>query len=248
MSRRNYKRKKELDLKYKIILGMVIIVLAVVLLSYSFRSNYLFVTDGINDLFYYSFSGLNNKSDIIGENINLELEKEISSLKELTGISNVLTDFEKINGVVVSRNPSYWLDEVVVNRGSKNGIEEGMGVVVSEGLVGYVSKVYSTSCRVTLITNSSYNNTSVKINDIYLILEFDNDNNMIVNQLDNNNSIKVGDKVLTSGLTDKYPSGITIGYVSKIEDNTYGTGKKLYISLYYDINDLRYVSFLKRLV
>lgn len=241
------KKKRVLDLKYKIILIMFFIVVGIVLLSFSFYNN-SFLSSAINNLFYYPFRNLTNENDIIGKNINLELEKEISLLKDLLNLEAGLSDFEVINGVVVSRNPSYWLEEITVNRGSQDGIEEGMGVVVSEGLVGYVSQVSSNYSVVTLITNSSYNNTSVKINDLYLILEYDENGNLIVNQLDNDDSIKVGDVVLTSGLTDKYPSGITIGYVEKIEDNTYGTGKKLYISLYYDINDLRYISFLKRLV
>ena len=214
---------------------------------FSFNKN-MYLNDAINSIFFSMFDSLTNEEDIIGININEELKEEIEALKDVSNIKNVLSDFEVINGVVILRNPSYWLNEIVVNKGKKDGIEEGMAVVVSEGLVGYVSDLYDTSCRVKLITNSSYNNTSIKINNVYLILEYDEDNNLIVNQLDNSNSIKEGDVVLTSGLTDKYPSGITIGYVSKIENNSFDTGKKLYISLYYDINDLRYVSFLKRLV
>ena len=248
MRRKGFRRKKDFDLKYKIIIVMVVIVVFIGLLSYSLNSDYLVITEAINNFFYYPFRSLTNNQDIIGENMNAELEREIASLKELLGIGESLTDFEVINGVVVERNPSYWLDEVVINRGSSDGIEEGMAVVVREGLVGYISEVYSSSSRVTLVTNNSYNNTSVRINDFYLVLEFDEEGEMIVNQLDNFDSIKVGDVVYTSGLTDKYPSGITIGYVSKIEDNTYGTGKKLYISLYYDLNSIRYVSVLRRLI
>lgn len=244
---RKKRNKKKLDFKYKIIIFMLFTVISLALLSYSFSFN-LYITDSINNIFYSMFSSLTNKSDLIGKNINLEYEEELSSLKNDLNIKYSLVDYEIINGVVISRNPSYWLNEIVVNRGSKDGIVEGMGVVVSEGLVGYVNQVYQSSCRVTLITNSSFNNTSVIVNNIYLILEYDEDNNLYINQLDNSDSIKVGDVVLTSGLTDKYPRGITIGYISKIEENTYKTGKKLYVSLYYDINDLRYVSFLKRLV
>lgn len=244
---RKKRKKKKIDFKYKIIIFLLFIVISLALLSYSFSFN-LYITDSINNIFYSMFSSLTNKSDLIGKNINLEYEEELSSLKNDLNIKYSLVDYEIINGVVISRNPSYWLNEIVVNRGSKDGIIEGMGVVVSEGLIGYVNQVYQSSCRVTLITNSSFNNTSVIVNNIYLILEYDEDNKLYINQLDNSDSIKVGDVVLTSGLTDKYPRGITIGYISKIEDNTYKTGKKLYVSLYYDINDLRYVSFLKRLV
>ena len=90
---------------------------------------------------------------------------------------------------------------------------------------------------------------SIKIvNEDGVIYTYDKNGNMIVRQLDNNLSIKEGDVVFTSGLTNKYPSGITIGYVSRIENNSYDTGKILYISLYYDINDIKYVSFLKRMI
>ncbi len=241
------KRKKNLDSKYKIIIIMFILVIFLIVITFSFKNN-LFITDSINNIFYNMFHDLNNKNDIIGTNINMELFNENTELKRLLNIDKSLSDFEIINGVVISRNPSYWLDDIVVNRGIKDGIDIGMSVVVSEGIVGYVSEVYEHSSKVTLITSSSFNNTSVKINNINLILEYDHNNNLVVNQLDNFDSINVGDIVLTSGLTDKYPGGITIGYVSKIEENNYGTGKILYISLYYDINSIRYVSFLKRLV
>lgn len=241
------RKKKILDLKYKIILGMFILIVFFIILTFSFNKN-LFITSSINNIFYSIFHDLNNENDIIGTNINQELINENEELKKLLNISYSLSNFEVINGVVVSRNPSYWLNDVVVNRGLNDGIEKGMSVVVSEGVVGYVSDVYKTSSKVTLITNSSFNNTSVKINNINLILEYDQNNNMIVYQLDNLNLINVGDDVLTSGLTDKYPAGLTIGYVSSIEENDYGTGKILYISLYYDINSIRYVSFLKRLI
>ncbi len=239
------RKKKVLDLKYKIIFIMLGIILSIVFLAFSFHYNLSF--SFINDIFYYSFKSLDS-DDVIGTNINLELKEEIESLKSSLEIDFVLSDFEIINGVVISRNPSYWLDEIVVNKGKDDGIEKGMCVVVSSGIVGYVKEVFSNYSVVILITNSSFNNTSVKINNSYLVLEYDKNGNMIINQLDNSSNIKVGDVVLTSGLTDKYPSGITIGYVEKIENNTLGTGKKLYISLYYDIDDIRYVSFLKRLV
>ncbi len=247
---KKYRRKKKINhsdaWRYKTVLIMLGAVVIVILLSLSFNQKYLYVTKAINSIFYYPFKNLTNEEDIIGMNINEELKEEITSLKKVANIDKVLTDFEIINGVVISRNISYWTDEIVINIGSSDGVEEKMAVVISEGLVGFVSEVYPHSSRVTLVTNNSYNNTSVRVNKMYLVLEYDNDNNLIINQLDNSNSIKVGDIVYTSGLTDKYPAGLTIGYISKIEDNSYNSGKKLYVQLYYDINSLRYVSVLKR--
>jgi len=239
--------RKQVDVKYKIIGLMLGLVISILLITFSFYYDNLFFTKGINNFFFSSFKSLNNKSDIVGENINQELVEEIKSLKELLKIDNTLLEFEKINAVVISRNNIYWNDEVIINRGRNAGIEKGMAVVVSEGLVGRVEEVYDDSSRVKLITSVSYNETSVKINNQYLVLEFDIDGNLIVMQLDNTNSIKIGDIVYTSGLTDKFPKGITIGYVSSIENDIYGDKKKLLIKLFYDINDLRYVTVLKRL-
>ncbi len=241
--RRHYNR--HVDLRYKIIWGMLLLVIGVLLLTFSFK-NELFVTEWINNIFYYPFHNLVNNDDLIGQNINDELQREIDDLKKLTNIKNVLTDFEVINSVVIARNLSYWDDEIVINRGRENGVEKGMAVVVSEGLVGYISEVYTTSARVKLLASPLYNNTSVRVNDLYLVLEFDKDHNLIINQLDNRDVIKEGDIVYTSGLTEKFPAGLTIGRISKIEENTYESGKKLYVSLDYDVNSLRYVSVLKR--
>lgn len=144
------KKKREIDLKYRFVLVMLFIVIGIVLLSFSFSNNSI-LSSAINDIFYYPFRNLTNDVDIIGKNLNSELEKEILSLKELLNISSGMSDFEIINGVVVSRNPSYWLDEITVNRGSQDGIEEGMGVVVSEGLVGYVSQVASNYSVITFV-------------------------------------------------------------------------------------------------
>ncbi len=240
--------RKQVDVKYKIIGLMLGLVISILLITFSFYYDNLFFTKGINNFFFSSFKSLNNKSDIVGENINQELVEEIKSLKDLLKIDNTLLDFEKINAVVISRNNIYWNDEVIINRGRNAGIEEGMAVVVSEGLVGRIVEVYDDSSRVKLITSVSYNETSVKINNQYLVLEFDIDGDLMVTQLDNTNSIKIGDVVYTSGLTDKFPKGITIGYVSSIENDIYGDKKKLLIKLFYDINDLRYVTVLKRLV
>ena len=217
------KKKMVFDFKYRFMFVILFIVLSIGFLLFSFNKN-MYLNEAINSIFFSMFDSLSNNKDVIGTNINEELKLEIDALKKLSNIKNILSDYEVINGVVILRNPSCWLNEIVVNKGRDNGIEEGMAVVVSEGLVGYVSDLYDTSCRVKLITNGSFNNTSVRVNNINLILEYDEDKNLIIIQLDNSDSIKVGDVVLTCGLTDKYHSGITIGYISKIENNNYGTG------------------------
>ena len=82
---------------------------------------------------------------------------------------------------------------------------------------------------------------------IYKILQVEGSNLVIVgidNEIDlNNDSDKI---VLTSGLSDVYPSGITIGVINNIVSDKYGVSKKAYVSTSVDFDSLRFVSILSR--
>ena len=108
------------DFKYKFMFIILFIVLSIGLLMFSFNKN-MYLNDAINNIFFSMFSSLSNNKDIVGTNINEELMLEIEALKKVVDIKNVLSDYEIINGVVVLRNPSYWLNEIVVNKGKENG-------------------------------------------------------------------------------------------------------------------------------
>ena len=58
--------------------------------------------------------------------------------------------------------------------------------------------------------------------------------------------VKVGDKVVTSGLTTKFPSGIIIGSIIEIEKDYYDTSNVATVFLASDIDNLRFVAVLKR--
>ena len=63
--------------------------------------------------------------------------------------------------------------ELVVYKGYKDGIVKDLGVVDNNILIGVISKTYSDSSIVRLITNKD-SKISIKINDNYGILKYDN--------------------------------------------------------------------------
>ena len=190
----------------------------------------------------------NNVSNF--ENVYLEKNEELEDLKKILEINNTLTDFKCINAVVINRNTSYWNSELVINKGSKEGIKKNMAVIDGKGLIGSVTKVSLTTSTVKLITSNHNNKISIKIlsetQSINKILEQDKDNNLIISGTDNNFSINIGDSIITSGLSDIYPSGITIGTIDKIEDDMYGVSKKAYIKPIGDFDNIRFVVVLDR--
>ncbi len=184
------------------------------------------------------------------EDVNNEIEKENEELKSLLNIKESLSEYDIIYATVVERNNFYWLNTLVINKGSMDGVEEGLAVVDNSGLIGAISDVSNATSTVKLITlDDKYNSISVKVkgNDYELnkILKV-KDGNLIIEGINKNINIQIGDKIVTNGLSNKFPSGITIGEVSMVNEDLYSISNIATVSLSANINNLRFVAILKR--
>lgn len=240
--------------KNKAYKGTVIVFLLIVffgMLYLSFNKNINISLTYLKDIIYKPFTDItNNKSDIIGKNINSELVDENNSLKNIASIENSLSDFKKINATIIERNNSFWLDSMTLNKGKKDGVDIGMAVVVGEGLIGRISTITNNTSKVKLITSGDNNNKiSVKFKNgdkyVYKILELEGES-LVIKGIDNNINIGTNIPVLTSGLSDIYPSGIIIGTIFKTENDKYNVSKKLYVKSKVDFENLRFVTILER--
>ena len=241
-------KKKKIN---KYIFSIVGIILFISLLYVSLNKNVNISLSYLKDAIYKPFMDItNNKSDLVGKSINEELVDENNSLKDVTKIDKTLSGFKNINATIIERNTSFWMDSVTINKGKSSGIDIGMAVVVSEGLIGKIVSITNNTSVVRLITSSDNDNkisVKIKYKDtyIYKVLELDGED-LVINGIDNDIDIKVGSEVLTSGLSDIYPSGIIIGKVEKIESSKYGISKKAIVSSKVDFENLRFVSVLER--
>lgn len=181
-----------------------------------------------------------------------ELKKEILELKEALKLRKTLSEYSVETATILSRNKSYWLNNIIIDKGKRNGLSENMAVITDSGMIGILSKVYKTSSEVKLITsNDTANKISVSIKvgetDTYGILNgYDKKDNLIkVIGVDKNIEIKSGDVVLTSGLSEYIPKGLYIGKVKKVERDKYNLSKSLYIETKQDFNNIHYVTVLK---
>lgn len=187
------------------------------------------------------------------ETENIELRREIDALKKELNIDYVLTDYDYLNATVISRNIGYWYNTLTIDKGTNNGISEGMVVVNSTGLIGKIIKTTTFTSEVRLITTSDTNNKisvsisngNGKING--LINRYDYENNFLeIEGISNTEEVKVGDYVYTSGLGGVFPSGILIGTVESITTDEYDLAKIINVKPSINSNDINYVSVLKR--
>lgn len=191
------------------------------------------------------------KSDLYLARIE-ELENEIDDLKENLDLETI-TGYKEINATVVNRNVGSWYNNVTINKGKKAGIKEGMAVITNKGLIGKIINVSNFTSTVKLLaTDELSNKISVKIQlddkSVYgLLTSYDKKKNIyLVEGISDNDEINVGSKVVTTGLSEIFPSGILVGEVKKVTKDKYELAKALEVTPAVDFDDINIVTVLDR--
>lgn len=256
------KRKKISKIKIALIIFSIVSLLSI---SFYFNRKITFIENGLhsisnffNEVLFYPIKFYNveknvdqTESYLIQKNINESLEKEIEELKKELELKRTLTEYKTVNATVLSRNKAYWFNTITIDKGEKDGLKEGMAVVTKDGLIGKLSKVYTSSSEVKIITSDDTNykvSVSIKINDsesIAILNGYDAKNNLVkVVGVNKNDNVNIGDTVLTSGLGGVFPGGIYIGTVEKIESDKYNLSNNVYVKTYQNFNNIHYVTVL----
>ena len=114
-----------------------------------------------------------------------------------------------------------------------------------------IIKTSNNTSVIKLLTDENMTNKiSVKIEYdgrfVYGLLSNYKDTFFLIDGISDNTNIDKGAKVVTSGLTDSFPSGILIGYVEEISTDNFDLSKTLKVKSKIDFNDIYYVTVLKR--
>ncbi|MCR4587180.1 MAG: rod shape-determining protein MreC [Lachnospiraceae bacterium] len=157
------------------------------------------------------------------ENTTLQQNRfELNNLRELYSLDAQYEDYEKTGARIISKDSGNWFDTFVINKGSDDGIEVDMNVLAGSGLVGRVTEVGPSWAKVVSIVSdqSSLSGMVLSTSD-NLIVEGNlisyGDGYINFSMLqDDQETVVVGDKIVTSNISDKYLPGILVGYISSI--------------------------------
>ncbi len=157
------------------------------------------------------------------ENTTLQQNRfELNNLRELYSLDAQYEDYEKTGARIISKDSGNWFDTFVINKGSDDGIEVDMNVLAGSGLVGRVTEIGPSWAKVVSIVSdqSSLSGMVLSTSD-NLIVEGDlisyGDGYINFSMLqDDQEAVVVGDKIVTSNISDKYLPGILVGYISSI--------------------------------
>ena len=183
------------------------------------------------------------------------LREENVQLKSELDLRSSLTEYSTMTGTVISRNPDAWVDQVIVDRGSMDGLERGMSVMSKNGLVGRISEVSPTSSKVTLLSTTAPSSilTSTEImqeeETIFGVLTgFDLERNeLVMEQITSEAAIEIGKEVITSGLGGLVPRGLLVGTITEISLDSQGLGQRVYIEPATDFTDIQFVTIINRI-
>jgi len=158
-------------------------------------------------------------------NENLRLKREIDSLKKDTAIIGELRlqnerlkrllslreslQFNTVSASVIAKDPNNWLNVVIIDKGRRQGIKPGDAVITELGLAGRAVDVSDDTSKVILINdlNSSVAAIIQRTREEGLVCGTLL-GKVIMRYLEKDSGISAGDVVLTSGLTQNYPSGL----------------------------------------
>ena len=159
-------------------------------------------------------------------NVLLQDQAELARLEQLYELDEEYTDYPKVAARIISKDPGNWYDTFMINRGSNDGIRVDNNVIAGKGLVGIVTEVGSNWATVRSIIDDSSNvgAMTVSTDDICVVegdLELIDEGKLRFSQLyDREDKVSVGERIVTSNISDKYVEGLFIGYVSEIELDT----------------------------
>lgn len=143
----------------------------------------------------------------------LESRNENERLRALLGFQQ---DFQKplLPAEIIAGDLSGWFQTAVIDRGTRDGIEEGMAVLSVQGVVGQVMESSKSFSRVLLITDP--NNSVAAIiqrSRARGIVTGDGHRLCRLKYLHRSEDVMPGDLALASGLDGVYPKGVLIGTV-----------------------------------
>ena len=151
-------------------------------------------------------------------------------------------EFRLLAARVVGKDPAYWFQTILIDRGKADDVLEGMVVLAPEGVVGQVIHVSEHYAKVLLANApSSAIDAMVQKNRIRGILKGAGEKGFVLNYVLKNTDVAVGDHIVTAGIGGVFASGIPLGVVSAVREKERGMFQEIEVRPAVDFQKLEHV-------
>lgn len=171
----------------------------------------------------------------------VELEAENQLLKKELGFLDQTQKGALVPARIIERDPTTFFDNIVVDKGSSDGIKEGMAVTFNGVLVGQVKEVFGQSSKILLISGrDSLIQVMLQENRSKGILR-GGLSGLYIENIISDTEYREGEYVITSGLGGKMRQGILVGKAGKTEAGSPGIFKNIAVEPLIDLSTLELV-------
>ncbi len=167
------------------------------------------------------------------ENENLRKELELRSS----------SDFKYITAFIVAKTSGEFHDHYLIDKGTKDGVEENMPVTLHGHLVGKIRQVYDHAAVVILITDKDFVlNAKILGTDVEGVIKGEKGLGITLSSLPQDVLIKKDDVIVTSATDPDIPGGLTIGKIDEVYSLPNEIFQSAQIKPYVNLKKLRIVS------
>jgi len=178
----------------------------------------------------------------IEEKMNQHIENSVQFLRlrnQLLFASKKITD--KIFAEIIGESADNNHDISLINRGSNQLVQRNYIVLRKEGLVGRIQSVSPFQSSVQLITDHRSRVSSLIQRNRIRGLIYGTHKGLEMRQINQHANIKIGDRVISSGLGGLYPKGLLIGWVKEIRRQEHELFKTAILDSAVDFNQIEEV-------
>lgn len=218
-------------------------------------ANYLAasVTEAANEVESYLFLKENNQS-LAQE--NALLRERLQELEQRTAIpylrasvpTEVAQQYNFEAARVINNSTNRAKNFITLNKGRKDGVEPGMGIIGADGVVGKIKSVSDHySVAISLLHTNLYVSSVIKGLDAFGSVHWNGIDPMEAKLefIARHHTVNVGDTVITSSFNAVYPHGIPVGIVSEVDLPDNSTYYDIKVDLAVDFSSLPYVYIIK---
>lgn len=151
---------------------------------------------------------------------NAELEEAALSTERLESLLNLKNTYSltSTGARIISGSSDSWSATVEIDKGTTSGIAVGMPVTDSAGVIGQVIECGPITSRVRLITDENSGvSAMVQQSRAQGVLKGSATGSLRLTLIRTDQTVQIGDTVITSGLGGVFPKGLPLGKVTNVE-------------------------------
>ncbi|MFQ5559123.1 MAG: rod shape-determining protein MreC [Nitrospinota bacterium] len=181
--------------------------------------------------------------ELIFENNRLnEIILKYKRVETLHSIKDSFFQYKLLLSNVIGYDPSNWSRMIVIDKGTSDSVQKNMAVITHKSLVGRVVQAMDHHSKILLVTDArSSVDAVIQSTRDRGIVSGTNDNYFTVEYLSVNSEVREGDKIVSSGMGGTVQSGLMIGTVRKVFEQSKGLFKRVEVTPSSDMDRLEEV-------